>query len=245
MFSVVMTRLVRPIRWLILAGGLLMTQDMRAQSAWADTIRYSLNQRPRFFLNIVNYNSFVNDKFVNFFGFRTGLKYNKRIKFGLGFFSLNSNVTSKISVREDSIVNNTTGELKASFMTISTEYIFFNRYPWQFSFFPIDVGIGGAYYRYISALGNRPRLETPDVGLLFYQPSVTAQYSVFKWFGVAVAGGYRFTLRSSQDVREDFNAPGFSIGVKVFVDEAYKAVFPEGIPWKGRHVLAPSTSETE
>ncbi len=214
-----------------LATLLFCNQPVAAgQSTLLDTIEYSLHQKPRFFCNLLTYNSFVSDEFVNFFGFKAGLKYNKRIKFGLGFFYLNPNaVVSSIRVQEDSLVTQTNGELQARFFTLSAEYIYFSKFPWQFSVFPLEFGVGGAHYRYISQLGDHPRLETPDVALIFYQPSITAQYSIFKWFGVGASAGYRFTLYSSKEVKEDFNSIGFSIGIRLFVDEAYKAVFPSGL----------------
>jgi hypothetical protein len=72
-------------------------------------------------------------------------------------------------------------------------------------------------------------LETMDVPLVFYQPTVTAQYSLFSWFGLSAAVGYRTTLYSSGQVTEDWSSVAFSAGVKVFLDEAYREVFPHGI----------------
>jgi hypothetical protein len=36
-------------------------------------------------------------------------------------------------------------------------------------------------------------------------------------------------FHSYESVKEDFNSIGFSIGIRLFVDEAYKAVFPSGL----------------
>jgi hypothetical protein len=152
----------------------------------------------------------------------------------MGFFLMNPNdVTSSIIVHEDTVQFSTVGELQVRYLSLSGEYVFYRRQPWQFSIYPVDIGFGGAHYRYISQRGSHPRLETPDEPLLFYQPSVTAQYSLFSWVGLSAYLSYRTTLYSSQRVREDWSAIGFSAGVKVFLDEAYREIFPDGLPLRG------------
>lgn len=202
--------------------------------AWKDTVSFSLRQRPKVFVNLTTFNSFISGDFANFFGFRLGIQYNKKIKFGTGFFSLNPNaVVSRITVMEDTVVNETNAELHSRFFSLTAEYIFYQRHPWQFSVFPLDLGIGGAHYRYISRLEGNRKLQTPDVAIIFYQPAVTAQYNIFKWLGVGVSAGYRFPLYSSEQVKEDFSAPAFSVGIRLFIDEAYRSLFPNGLRING------------
>lgn len=202
-----------------------------------DTLRFSLQQRPHYFLNLAGFNSFISGDAANFFGFRTGVDYNHRIRFGMGFFLMNPNdVTSTITVTEDTLESELSGELQVRYFSVTSEYVFYNRRPWQFSVFPIDIGVGGAHYRYISQRGDRPRLETPDVPLVFYQPSVTAQYYLFRWFGLSASLGYRMTLYSSGQVKEDWSAIGFSAGIKVLMDELYREVFPAGITIGSHHL---------
>jgi hypothetical protein len=197
---------------------------------FSDTLCQSLKHPPTFFFNLLSFNSFINDDFVNFYGFRMGLQYNRRVKFGFGLFQLSPNaVVSSINVMEDTTRYVTNGNLEARYFSLAAEYIFYNRYPWQVSILPVDFGIGGAHYSFNSRSGGGRRLETPDVALIFYQPGVTAQFSIVKWFGLAASAGYRFTLYSSKEVKEDFNAPGFSAGIKLFLDEVYNAVFPHGV----------------
>jgi hypothetical protein len=148
----------------------------------------------------------------------------------MGFFLMNPNdVTSTITVKEDTLESRVSAELQVRYFSVTAEYVFYNRRPWQFSVFPLDVGLGGAHYRYISQLGSKPRLQTPDVPLVFYQPSVTAQYYLFRWFGLGASIGYRMTLYASEQVKEDWSAIGFSAGIRVLMDELYHEVFPDGI----------------
>ena len=178
----------------------------------------------------LSFNSFISDDFVNFYGFRMGVQYNHRIKLGLGLLELSPNaVVSPITVLEDTVQMTTNGSLRARYFSISAEYIYYNQFPWQLSILPFDLGIGGAHYNYNSTTRKSQQLETPDVALVFYQPALTAQYSIVKWFGIGASAGYRATLFASKDVKEDFNAPWFSVEVRLFMDEIYKSVFANGI----------------
>lgn len=221
----------------LLSGGSCEVRAASWMQGVMDTVRISLRDRPHYFLNLAGFNSFISGDAANFFGFRTGIDYHHRIRFGMGFFLMNPNdVTSTITVKEDTLETQLSGELQVRYFSVTAEYVFYNRRPWQFSVFPIDIGLGGAHYRYISQLGDKPRLETPDVPLVFYQPSVTAQYYLFSWFGLSASLGYRMTLYASGQVKEDWSAIGFSAGVRVLVDELYREVFPEGITIGTHHI---------
>jgi hypothetical protein len=223
-------RLISCSLFLQLASGCTEARADNGGKGFLDTLRISLQQRPHYFLNLAGFNSFISGDAANFFGFRTGVDYGHRLRFGMGFFLMNPNdVTSTITVKEDTLESRVSAELQVRYFSVTAEYVFYNRRPWQFSVFPLDVGLGGAHYRYISQLGSKPRLQTPDVPLVFYQPSVTAQYYLFRWFGLGASIGYRMTLYASEQVKEDWSAIGFSAGIRVLMDELYHEVFPDGI----------------
>jgi len=210
-------------------------KSLHAQPAWVDTLRYSLHQRPKFFFQLTSFNSFVSSDFANFSGFRMGLNYNHRLRFGMGLLTLDGNaVVSAVSIREGDISYITNGQLKTTFLTFSGEYIFYSKYPWQFSAIPFQAGIGGAHYEYNSRLDTNRRVSTPDEFLFILQPELTGQFNIVRWFGLTANAGYRFTAYSSRELREDFSAPAFSAGVKIFIDEIYKRLFPNGIFRKKR-----------
>lgn len=207
----------------------LLFSGFQSQGQVLDTLLTSLEKRPKFFLNIVNYNALISREFANFSGIRVGLSYNKRVRFGFGAFVLNGNsVVSSITVDQDSVSYVTNGELNYSYISASAEYIFYHVYPWQFSIVPYNLGVGWANYRYnriVSHESTRTRSET----IVTFQPELIAQYSVFRWIGIQGTFGYRTAVFSSKNIRENFNSPTFSIGLKLFLDEIYKIAFPNGL----------------
>lgn len=197
-----------------------------------DSISYSLKQKPRLFINFVPFNSYISRDIANFSGIRVGLNYNKRIKFGVGYFTLtNSSVVSPVLIEDDGPAYETSGELNFHFFSITTEYIFYQQSPWQFSFIPLQLGMGRASYDYIRRSEFR-RVSTKAETVFIIHPDFNTQYTVLEWLGLGASLGYRISLNGSKNVQEDFNSPTFSLTLKVFVDELYKIAFPNGIKSK-------------
>jgi len=198
-----------------------------SQAQWKDTIAYSLKQKPKIFFNLTAFNSVVSGEFVAFSGIRVGLNYNKRVKFGVGLYGLNTQVVSSIRVEGDSAYD-TNAELKLGFLALSAEYIFFNRYPWQFSFVPFQLSLGEGHYEYISQ-PDKIRTSTKKQSVILYEPAVMGQFSIFRWIGLGASAGYRFRIYTDKELKEDLSSPTFSFGLRLFVDELYKMAFPHGI----------------
>lgn len=191
----------------------------------ADTIEYSLHQKPKFFITLASFNTFIDRQYANIGGIRMGLNYNQRIRFGVGIFSLaNNSVVSTIHIKEDNQDYFTNGKLYLSFASISAEYFFYNDYPWQCTVTPFQLGFGSAKYEYV----KRPELvltSMPSEFIILYQPEVSAQYSIFRWLGVGVTTGFRFTVLRSRKQTQNLSAPAFTVDIRLFVDEIYKALF--------------------
>jgi hypothetical protein len=195
-----------------------LSVSTRAQLA--DTIVYSLHQKPKFFVTLASFGTFIDGDFANFNGIRTGLNFNQRVKFGLGYFALaNRAVVSTIDINENGNSYQTNGELHIHFFSLSAEYLFSkNESPWQFTIIPFQLGIGKSGYDYISR-ALQSKVSTSNELILMYQPEISAQYTIMKWLGIGLTTGYRFTLLRTEKLTEHLNAPTFAVDVRIFVDE--------------------------
>jgi hypothetical protein len=201
---------------------LLLLLSRPVDGQLADTISYSLHQKPKFFMTVASFNTFIDHDYANIFRLKLGLTYNQRVRIGIGYSVLaNNDVVSPLHITENNLDYTTNGRLNFYFFSIAGEYYFYNNYPWQCTFTPMQLGFGGAYYEYV----NRPDHElvrTPTEAIILYQPEVSAQYNIFKWFGVGVTTGYRFTLYREYKQTQQLNAPTFAVDLRLFVDEIYK-----------------------
>jgi len=204
----------------------LLFSKARAQDAWVDTLTESLSHPPKFYLTLTNFSSYISKEVAYFTSLRMGFSFNKRVRFSVGLYSLNSHVVSPIDVQTGNLEYQTNGELHLSFVTWSAEYVFYKNYPWQFSVVPFQLGLGRAHYDYIRKT-DTVRTQTASEGVGIFQPEISAQFSIFKWVGLGSTIGYRQSLYSSKRIRQDFNSPVFSFGVRLFLDEIWLALFPK------------------
>ncbi len=191
----------------------------------ADTIKYSLQQKPKFFITLASFNTFIDHQYANINRLKMGLSYNQRLRFGISLSSLSNNaVVTQLHITENNLVYTTNGELNFSFVSLSAEYFFYNNYPWQSTITPFHIGFGGANYRYIRR-PDRKSTFTPTETIILYQPEISAQYNIFQWLGVGATTGYRISLYRSKKQTQHLDAALFALDIRLFLDEVYKILF--------------------
>ena len=209
---------------LFTASSLLSPLSSKAQFSFLDTIKTSFHHKPKFLVDIGTYNSIVSGQPVIFTDLAVGVVFNKRLYFSAGVSTLNTEVISP------QVVNNNYVNAKLNMLLFigSAECVFYKDYPWIFSIIPLKVGIGNAYYEYISEPDkNRKRINEHTI--FTYQPQFYNSFNILKWIGVSGSMGYRFTPFSSSQIHKDLDSFTYSIGIKLFLDPIYDAVFPNGI----------------
>ena len=154
-------------------------------SAQTDSSQTQSWRKPRFFFQFDRYNSFVSNRGANCSGFKTGLEYAKKYRFGIGFYNLKSDIIEYKTLNEQDAANapNDTVKARLNMITIPFcfEYVFYDKGPWQFSL-PINLGIGETYFSYFDKEGKEKRLR--DAPIVDYEVAITGQYKILKWFGV-------------------------------------------------------------
>jgi hypothetical protein len=190
----------------------------------------SFRKKPKFFFNFTQYNSFINRESANFSGVRAGLEFNKKARVAVGYSWLYSDIVDRISVSKNDVSYTTNGQLKFNYVNTSFEYEFYSDYPWHVSV-PLVVGAGGAHYEYIDRF-TRERVTTDNFPVVLFEPSVNATYNIIDWVGISGGLGYRVALNASKGLKKNFNSPIYVIQLKIFFDEIYKEMFPNGIKSK-------------
>ena len=197
---------------------------VKANGQYLDTIKYSLKQKPKLFVSLASHNTFIDNQYAGIFGVRAGLNYNQRIRFGIGYFDLNNNsVVSEIRFKENDLEYTTAAQLYMHYYSLSAEYYFFVKYPWQFTVTPFNVAYGRAKYEYVQR-PQRKKVYGPSEDLIFYQPEASMTFNILKWLAVGTTAGYRFTVLRSREQTQHLDAVAFSLDVKFYVDELFKDI---------------------
>ncbi len=189
-----------------------------------DTIRYSFRQKPRFFLQLDTYNSFVSREPANTIGLKTGLEFNRRIRLGIGIYELNSDIVKQKLItgvfEHDTILN---ARLRLNFIPLSFDYIFYNRYPWEINIHN-SLGFGSSYFfYYLNAAGQKGKVDQKRISLLVM--SGNTQYKITRWLGVGAGLGFRVMLKDNSNITENFNSIIYSLQLRIFPGAIYRAVF--------------------
>lgn len=198
-------------------------------------ISFRGSPKPKFFLTFDRTSSFVGGKAASTNELKFGLEFRKKLKLGIGFGALVSDVVTEKNVTtpqtgKDSVVN---AELTLSFFSLNSEYIFYDSKRWQVAM-PLSMGFGSSYFSYFEDNGNgnfkTKRIDEGDAVVTTATGMVT--YRIFRWVGVSAGAGYRIALLSNDKVQESFNSPVYAIRLRIFLGEIYKTIFPRGISGK-------------
>jgi hypothetical protein len=185
-----------------------------------DTIKTALKQKPKFFFELGGYNSIITGTKANASGFKIGLDFGKKIRFGAGYFVLNTDIVERFSdvIKDDTV----RAELKSNYFTVGAEYVMYNNDPWQITV-PADLGFGKSYFLGPDSVTGKTFIHKG--GIILFEPAITGHYKIIKWVGIGFGFGYRFMLKNNPSVRDNFNSPLYTLYIKFFVDEIYNSIF--------------------
>lgn len=184
-----------------------------------DSVKFALRQKPKFFLQLDGYNSIVTGAKANASGIKAGLDFNKKIRFGVGYFKLTTDVVEPFTnIKPDDTVR---AELFSHYFTVGAEYVLFHKDPWQISV-PAHIGIGRSYFQYNDTEGEHRIYKN---SIMLFEPAIAGHYKIIKWVGLGFGIGYRLMLKNNPEVNDNFNSPLYVIRIKIFFDEIYKSVF--------------------
>lgn len=217
--------------WLLASAGQLAAQKPEPRSFFS----FRDKQKPKVFLTLDRTSSFVGGKAASTNELKFGLEFRKKLRLGLGFGALVSDVVAPKSIvtestQLDSTVN---AELTFGFVSWNAEYIFYDSKRWQIAM-PVSLGAGSSYFEYFEKTGpDSFKTKQTDQGpLMFLSATGVATYRVIRWVGLSAGVGYRFAIINNNKIDESFNSPVYTFKIRVFLGEIYKSIFPRGISGK-------------
>jgi hypothetical protein len=185
-----------------------------------------LKHRPTPFISADSRISFVDHNPVYIFGLKAGISYNKKLRFGLGYNQL---YNPPKNLDQDIQYINSLGKpyiitkgLKLFYFSAVADYTFYSTKHWELSM-PLQIGIGNTYYQ--SQL-NGYKEKTDEHLNFIYEPTISIDYKITKWFGIAVDYGYRFFISNNHKLNQQLNSTIVTGGLSIYYSEIYKSLFP-------------------
>jgi hypothetical protein len=166
---------------------------------------------------------------MNVSGFRIGVAFQRKLRIGGGLSWLNPSwLTSpyqKTFYTPNDKGNNDTvlKYLKLAYTCFYVDFVFYKTQRWQLSV-PIQLGTGLIWFQKqldYNLLGGDKKSF-----VLMYEPGITVQFKVFKWFGLGTDVGYRFALKNNKKIGEHLNSPTYCFKILIWFNQLYFEAFP-------------------
>ncbi len=203
---------------------LFISNSFKVRAQFLDTIKSITQKKPSIDARIETRNSFITNGRAKVTGVRIGLSFQKKLKVGVGYSWLASDVFEK------KIINNYLGKqdtvnnyLKFGYVACYTDFVFHKTKRWQLSV-PLQFGAGLSWFKYNDGATN---IYTPKRMLLLYEPGISIQFKVFRWLGLGSDIAYRFTIKNNKYVGEKLNSPTYAFKLLVWFDQLFYMGFPK------------------
>jgi hypothetical protein len=197
---------------------------MTAHAQFLDSIKSIIYKEPVIDARLETRNSFFENGRAKVSGVRLGLIFQKKIRVGIGYSWLSSDVHEKKSITNylgnKDTVNN---YLKFGYIAFYTDFVFYKTKRWQVSV-PLQWGAGFTWFNYNNGAQDIP--SSKDY-LLLYEPGISVQFKIFRWCGLGTDIAYRFTLQNNQELRHKLNSPTYGFKVLIWFDQLYYIGFPK------------------
>ena len=183
-------------------------------------------KRTTFFFSADSRNSFITSTEAHLIGFRAGAEINNRLRLGIGYHYLSSEIVRTIPI-DESIKTN--AQIRLRYGSVSAEYVLYDSDLWQITA-PLIVGFGeSSFIPPASKYGIMRRQFT-----LLLEPSLTVQYNLIPFIGIGTGIGYRIMPVGDSSLRSTFATPLYDFRIKLLINEVIEAVFPNGL-WKKKN----------
>ena len=201
---------------------ILLSFLVKAQ--FLDTLKSLTHKKPSIDARLETRNSFFENRRAKVTGVRLGVIFQKKLRIGVGYSWLSSDVVEKKSVingfgQNDSISN----YLKFGYIAFYTDFVFYKTKRWQVSV-PLQWGAGLTWYKYNDGIKDKSSSKNY---LLLYEPGISVQFKLLRWVGLGTDIAYRFTLQNDRSLSNKLNSPTYAFKFLIWFDQLYYLGFPK------------------
>ena len=200
-----------------------MWSALFSKAQFLDTIKSITHKKPSIDARLETRQSFIKNGLVKVTGVRLGLIFQKKLKVGVGYSWLKSDVSENLYILNSSGKNDTVKNfLKFGYVAYYADFVFHKTKHWQLSV-PLQLGTGLAWFKYNY---KDETFKSKKHFLLLYEPGISVQYKLTQWVGLGADIGYRFTLKNTQYVGDKLNSPTYAFKIMLWFDQLFYVLAP-------------------
>ncbi len=198
---------------------------MNTKAQLLDTFRVIFNSKSSIDLRFETRYSFISHNPATITGIRIGASFNRKLKMGVGVSWLKNTIKEPGYVlNELNKIDTITQYLKLGYICYYLDFVFYKTKRWQLSI-PIQAGTGMSWFQ--TSKPYQLRGNDKKYFLLLYEPGISTQFKIFKYFGLGIDVAYRFTLKNNKYVGDKLNSPTYGLKVLFWPDQLFYEIFPK------------------
>ena len=182
-----------------------------------DSISLSLKEKPRVLFKLDGRGSFISTRSASIWGFKVGVEHDGRVQYGIGYSWLRNEISEEVDLNGEQVPS----RVRFGYIAPYFEYAFYQRKKWEVSI-PVQVGLGQAWYEYKDEQGKKHKVDKTWV--FMYEPAMTVEYRVFRFFGAGFGVGYRLAIKTNRAMEENFTAPIYLLKLKLYLPEVFNVL---------------------
>ena len=196
-----------------------------AKAQFMDTLREVVKRKYSIDARLESRYSLYENSLISVTGVRIGVAFNRKLRIGGGLSWLKTDATKVVNEKNEGGSDvRSLNRLKFWYLCYYLDFVFYKTKRWQLSV-PIQAGTGSCWYQ--KERGYNLGGKDSKYFLLLYEPGITAQFKIFKWFGLGSDVGYRFSLSSGKKSGINLNSPSYSFKLLFWFDQLYYDLFPK------------------
>lgn len=212
------------MRFLFICIFLGFTFLVKAQ--FLDTIKSVTSKKPSIGIRLESRYSFLRNGLVKVEGVRLGVVFQKKLKVGVGYSWLKSDVSDDLEItnylgNKETVKN----YLEFGYIAYYADFVFHKTKRWQLSV-PLQLGTGLAWFQYSD---NNIKTRSKKHFLLLYEPGISVQFKLTQWLGLGTDIGYRFTMKNTQRIGDKLNSPTYAFKLMLWFDQLFYVIAPKHV----------------
>lgn len=188
-----------------------------------DTLHAIFQNKSSIDVRLESRNSFITHDRALITGIRFGVAFQRKLRMGGGISWLKGEITQNDYIINDFNKPDTVPKyLKLGYICYYIDFVFHKTKRWQLSV-PIQAGTGLTWFQHAQPYSING--GDKKYFLFLYEPGVTTQFKIFRWFGLGADVGYRFTIKS-KEVDKKLSSPTYAFKILFWMDQLYYEMFP-------------------
>ena len=164
--------------------------------------------------------SILNHRFCTINGLKAGVEFKNRFRTGVAIYFLSTGIPTRRASPFEATPGSTS-DLRFRYLAGYAEYVLLETPRWELSG-AVQLGLGSAYVLYQTPSGSQ--LKTTPEFLGVTEPSVQAQFKVFRWAGLGAGAGWRQPVFVPAAIQRELNGPVFYVRAKLFLGDFIREI---------------------